>query len=963
MTILIVVQNILLVAGLLLSRVFFLLDTEAFRLFNNAANVHARTLNQEISDLVINVANEAESLSRQLTEMDMDPESFYQEEEAYNRLALSGVPHLFRLLEENRISGAFFMMNPRNRDAAPAVYIRNVASFDAKSFTENFSLEVGPIMLSKKYRLPASMNWNLFLPYRDDNSINADFYKKPLEAARNYPKDEFERYGYWSISEILKGEKAVISYTMPLFDRTGKSFGIVGIEVSHPYFMQHYLSEIELPYENGFYAIVPIIDNKMLMDWALPGNPIAERYLSQEEDVVLRRQREDIFGAQFKSMGNVYCCTKQLQLYSKNSPFLDESWHLVSFVSKQILHEASGGVRTMMTLSFAIASFCAILAVFVLAYLATYRISGLAQYIQGLSSNQEISFQKTGLREIDELTSAMDLLNKRAVNASKTISKILEMSLLPIGVFEVSSEVDQVVLSGYIRQLLQLKETESVSQARWEEYYRQLVQSPSKDYENIYRFSTPDSDRQLWLRILESRTASGKIGVILDVSKDIEENMRLSHELDYDPMTRLYNRNAFRRESYVKILKSPGSIGAMLFIDIDNLKYINDTFGHEVGDQLILGAAQAFSEFKDFGGVVSRISGDEFTVYLHGFSSKEEALQLIKDRLRIIGTRCLDTPDGTCHRIRFSAGIAWYPEDSDSIAELLKLSDFAMYEAKHKEKGGLFEFDSESYQNNIYLLNNREAINRLLDESRIHFHFQPILSLRTGEIYAYEALMRSSMEEFKSPLEIIQVASKQSKLSQLERLVFFTALRSFEEQYERLGNSRIFINSIPDYLLSPKDFAVLESKFGHFFSRLVLEVTEMESDQLKKAQEALQMFRNAGIELAIDDFGSGYSNEMRILQLKPSIVKIDMGLIQGIHDNLDKQQLVGNLVSFCHERSILVVAEGVEGKEDLMKLIELDMDLVQGYYLERPNKQLLPVKPEIQEEILSLQFLRKNKES
>lgn len=961
MTILIIVQNILLIAGLLLSRVFFLLDTEAFRLFNNTAKAHARTLNQEISDLVVNVAREADDFSKKLEHMNLDIQRVTEQEKAYDELALLGASHLFHLLEENRISGAFFAMNPEQNEVIPSVYIRNSALFDAHARPENFSLEVGPIMLSKKYRLPASMNWNLFLPVGKSEFLQSNFYKNPLEAAGKFPREEFERYGYWTSSGfILEDKQSVIMYTMPLFDQSGRNFGVLGVEVSLPYFMQNYLYDIDMQYEDGFFAIAAVVDQKVILDDFLPGDSIAEMYLSQEEEIFLKKERDEMFSSNLKSLGEMYCSAQKLRIYSDNSPFIGQSWYLLNFVPKKVLHEGSVGVRKMMTISFVLASLCAIVAVLVLAYLATYRISGLAQYIQNLSSNQEISFKKTGLREIDDLTSAMDMLNKRAIHASKTISKILEMSLLPMGVFELSNDSGLVVFSGYIRQLLNLNETFAVSKDEWKLHYKKLTEFPAKDYENIYRYVQPGSGKVMWLRVLDSEISGGKIGLIMDVSRDIEENMRLSHELDYDPMTRLYNRNAFRRESYVKILKAPGLIGAMVFIDIDNLKYINDTFGHEMGDQLILGAAQALEGFKTAGATVSRISGDEFTIYLHGFASKDEARALIRKHLESVSSYCIQTPDGDCQRIRFSTGVAWYPEDSDSVAELLKLADFAMYEAKNKEKGSVFEFNRESYQNNIYLLNNREAINRLLDERLIHFNFQPIISLRTGEIFAYEALMRSSMPEFKSPLEILQVASMQSKMSQLERLVFCTALQSVEDQYSAMmGDTRIFINSIPDHLLSPKDFGLLKSKYGYMFHRLVLEVTEMESDQFKKVEDGLQMLRNAGIKLAIDDFGSGYSNEIRILQIKPNIVKIDMALIQGIHNNPDKQQLVRNLTSFSHERSILVVAEGVEEREDLVKLIELDVDLIQGYYTARPNPKLLPVREEVQQEILSIRASQK----
>lgn len=315
----------------------------------------------------------------------------------------------------------------------------------------------------------------------------------------------------------------------------------------------------------------------------------------------------------------------------------------------------------------------------------------------------------------------------------------------------------------------------------------------------------------------------------------------------------------------------------------------------------------------------------------------------------------LVTPDGKAHRVRSSAGLAWYPDDSDNITDLLKLSDYAMYEAKHNRKGTMFEFDQESYKENAYLLENREAINRLLDEGLIRFAFQPIVDLATGEIYAYEALMRPLLDNFQSPLEILSVAASQSKLNQLERLVIFTAFDYVRDHLDEIGQRRIFINSIPSQKLPPEDIQQMHQRYPEeVFRRVMIEITEDVDYSPQLLDDKVQSVRGMGLPIAIDDFGSGYSNEMRILALEPDVVKIDMGIIRGIHADPNKQQLVANIVGFCKPKGISMVAEGVEDAEDLMEVTRQGIDYVQGYYTARPNFELKELAPDVVEFIKAM---------
>lgn len=957
MIFIVILQNISLIMSLSLSRVFYRLDAEAFRVFNNVSSGRMQTFNQEIGQLITNTVDEALDLSRDLQKL-IRQNNFptNTSQSLYDQIAINATPHLIHLLQNNSISGAFFILADSPASNLPSVYIRNSTPKTFNTHPENYILEVGPISVSQNFLVPTSVNWNISLPFNLEND-ELDFYHKPLQAALQFPLAEMERYGYWTKpSHILPDLQSAVYYTLPLLDAKGLPIGVFGIEISLNHFSQYYLPYLDMPYQDSFYTVTQLNNDVLSLDWFISSGPLAHLYLPEDRQLYLDKEpsADNIYTTNLSGLGKVYCFVHPLAIYSRNSPFYDDSWYLVSFSPQKVLHEGSGNLRTIFTISIIGTTLLALISILVLTYVSTRKISGLSKYIAGLNPFENIQFKKTGMKEIDELTDAVESLNQSVVQAYKSTSQILELSLLPIGGFEVNNRTGQVILTEYIYNLLGLDSKNTISEAEWKDHYHNLTASPAQEYENIYQLAHPDEYTKTWLRIIEKPTETGIIGVILDVTKDIEEHRRLIHELDYDSMTHLYNRQSFHREAYTKIQQEPDKIGALIFSDLDNLKYINDTFGHDMGDRLILKASEMFNQFSYYGGIVARISGDEFATYLHGFSSKEEVRRLIRQQFKRNESFILKTPDGVSQRIRSSSGIAWYPDDSKNVHDLLKLADFAMYEAKHKEKGVLFEFNPESYQSKSYLFDNREAIHRLIDEQLIHFCFQPIISLQNGQIYAYEALMRPSLDNFKTPTEILAVAAAQSQLGQLERLVFTTAFAAIDQHLDQLENTYIFINSIPSHSLSLEEFKALEDQYGHLFSKVVIEVTEHESDTIKQMSDRLSAIHQSGIRLAIDDFGNGYSSEARILTVKPDIVKVDMMLIQGIHQNRDKQQLVANLISFCHSKGVLLVAEGVEDQADLSKLIELDMDFVQGYYTGKPALHFQPVPPQIQAEILDI---------
>lgn len=385
---------------------------------------------------------------------------------------------------------------------------------------------------------------------------------------------------------------------------------------------------------------------------------------------------------------------------------------------------------------------------------------------------------------------------------------------------------------------------------------------------------------------------------IVQLSRENEEataleRRRIEHERDYDILTGLYNRQAFQRVCE-SLFAKPETLGhaALLMTDLDNLKTINDTYGHDWGDQY----------------------------------------------LRQTG-RCLaaSTPPGTLSA-RLSGGVAWYPEDSTDFNTLKKYADFAMYQVKHSRKGEMKEFDIGMYNQEAYAMQTRSEFEQMLRDQAVSYHFQPIFSARNGRAIAYEALMRPEMPTLRSPLTVMKLARELNRLYDIEHITLFKASSAFEKLKERgliREDSLLFINSIASVSMNDTDWQDYRGCFPELARKLVVEITEEEELDLAQLERKRTMAGASGI-FALDDYGSGYSNGSSLLTIAPRYVKVDISIIRSIDTNTDKQQFLTSLVDYARPRNVLVLAEGVETTAELRKVLELGVDLLQGYCLARP---------------------------
>ncbi|MEG1801468.1 MAG: diguanylate cyclase, partial [Oscillospiraceae bacterium] len=395
---------------------------------------------------------------------------------------------------------------------------------------------------------------------------------------------------------------------------------------------------------------------------------------------------------------------------------------------------------------------------------------------------------------------------------------------------------------------------------------------------------TDDHGQSMWIQFHTMMRGSKKITVVQDISENIREKIKLEYERDYDSLTNLRNRRSFKK-IVVDILKEKDlGIGAMIMWDMDNLKYINDHYGHDTGDRYLSDAAKMFSTLNSNRGVVARMSGDEFYAFLYNFQTKEELFATVERLHNRMKQTPFVPPDGQAINIRASGGIAWLPEDSEDYDDLVKYADFAMYNVKNTCRGELMDFDREIFNRDEVLISGREALNRFIENRMFKYAFQPIVDLQSGEVFAYEALMRPDCPELPTIHEVMRLATSQSRLYQIEQLTMFGVFEAVENNIEAFNGAKIFVNSIPNTCLSTSDIKLFENKFSKYNGRMVIEIIENEQSDAACMQIKRNFAKKWNAEIALDDFGSGYSTESSLLNISPNYVKIDISIVRNVNN-------------------------------------------------------------------------------
>ncbi|MGN1090144.1 MAG: EAL domain-containing protein, partial [Huintestinicola sp.] len=268
-------------------------------------------------------------------------------------------------------------------------------------------------------------------------------------------------------------------------------------------------------------------------------------------------------------------------------------------------------------------------------------------------------------------------------------------------------------------------------------------------------------------------------------------------------------------------------------------------------------------------------------------------------------------------------------------------ASFAFFEAKSAGRGTIREFSRENYIKSKEEYGKVNIFSQLIDLNLFKYHFQPIVSAGTGEIVAYEALMRTDASIGLNPLQILELAEKQDRLYDIERLTFSNVISSIKDNPDIFESRKLFFNAISSHILTDEDFQNIIKDNQDAVKKLVIELTEQTEISDSSLSVVHERISSQKMQLAIDDYGSGYSNTSNLIRYDPVYVKIDRSLISGIDSDTRKQNIVQSTIESLHANGYIALAEGVETSGELRTLIHMGVDLIQGFYLARPTQAII----------------------
>lgn len=874
-------------------------------------------------------------------------------------LLLSIGDSLISSMRHRPITGIFVVLNTHDLDTRekgeplPCLYLRDLDPNSSPSQrNSDLMLVRAPAQVVQSLYIATDTSWTPSINYGANGSSG---FLYPVFQAAYHGNGELDAadYGHWTSSPYtLSGDDhSAIAYTIPLILDDGTVYGVLGVEILESY-LQALLPGTELQNDSSGTYLLGVASNSAigkddLTVSVISASPAANApQQSYDQTLLLKPSKRG--GYQSDSpLGLCHAAVAPLTLYNRNAPFSNEQMLLIGSVPVSALYAFSGDVVRLLIIAVLVVLTAGFFSSLVLARKLSRPISRLSDEVaHARESRSSIPMlSATGIIELDRFSSAFTQLGREVLDTSTKFLRIMDMASVELGGYELRSAPDSIYVTDNFFDLLGMPGVDADDLTA--QSFRELLQrferscphSPAPDGAMLYHIRLP-SGKERYLRIETTHEDGTQVGLAEDVTANTLEKLRIEHERDYDTLTDLYNRRAFHRIC-AEFFCSPEKLGhaALLMFDLDNLKQINDTFGHDWGDEYIRLTGECFAKNAPARTVCARISGDEFNALFYGYNDQDTLRADICALKAALEQSVVQLPSGRELRVSVSGGIAWYPESSTNLITLRKYADFAMYQVKHSRKGELLEFDPEVYRTNLQERRCHEEFRRLINEELISYHFQPIIDAKDGSVFAYEALMRVDLPTLHSPADVLRLAREENFLHEVERITFFcasSAYQALENAGKVVPSALLFVNSIASQYLTPDELSEYSARYASILPRIVIEITEEEGLD-PKALRIKQTIPGSSGAFALDDYGRGYSNERSLLELSPNYIKIDLSIIRDIDTDANKRQIVSNTVSYAHQRGMKVVAEGLETADEVRTVLSLGVDLLQGFFLAMPQ--------------------------
>lgn len=537
---------------------------------------------------------------------------------------------------------------------------------------------------------------------------------------------------------------------------------------------------------------------------------------------------------------------------------------------------------------------------------------------------------------------------------------IMSIEAMKGAIWQWNDKSEKIYISSKIREQLGI-ENEEIS---LEEWYKHVDDNDYKRVSNYFdsichnrvcldvniKYSLKAKDGEI---IYVNYKGSGSIsdnvyhllGVLTDVTSEKKAEQKIHFISYYDDITGIPNRKMFTEkfEGLIKNNLDKGTKLALVFFDLDNFKNINDTYGHEVGDNILLKISERVHEILDERHTFARFGGDEFVIAFSEVINESEVkifLDQLQEQMRkpfLINNKSI--------YCSITIGVSIYPVDADSLDLLLKTADMAMHTAKQEGKNRYKFFDVDILKILKRQYDIEKALRTAIEKNEIFMVFQPKVSIKGEAVNGFEALVRWISEDlgFVSPAEFIPIAENCGLIVDLGKYIIEESFKKCRELIDNTHNQFHIAINISDIQLRECEFIDFISEMLEKYQipprYIQFEITEgVIMQSVAKNIEILLSLKGLGLSIALDDFGTGYSSLNYLKRLPIDVLKIDKSFVDGIGVDEKSEYIAESIIKLSHSLNLKVVAEGVETKEQLGYLDKMKCDIAQGYYFSKPEK-------------------------
>lgn len=957
----VILQSIVIIVFLNVLGIFENIKINSYETFIKNSSLRVDAIQKEMSSISNAVIFSAVNLNNNLTELANESHiapvdiSMHKDVllEALD-ISLNSVSELFR---QYSVTGGFCYF--KNGEEWSKSYIDGIYVIDTSPENSddlpNLSLVGGPKELLKNKNIHLSEEW---IPKVD--ITRTDIHRGINGYFLNYTQESLN--GVWTSPTMdLPENRKGLFFFVPLIDSDDNIYALYGIEIDKTFFRDYIIPEDETLFENTFYTLSYLNNSEIATRWIMSKNKSNEDLFDPSTNLKLDMIYDSTLNiCKVKSPYNpdemFVTYMTPLEFNSINS-YVDEiKWWFVSFSpERELLKNANYSISITYSVTILSTLVCILFVIYTVNG-CTRNIGKLSAQLSKMYPSSQIHLEKTNFIEIDELINSIESLHVSLLEYSSRVSKILDLPENPVGCFENDSVRDYVYITSSILRILNVKPKDGnyvnddyvlMYKAQWDKLFNKIIKQPYEKMSNTYIWKLDDDAPTKWVRVECTFYGTSFIGIIYDVTDSVIKQQTLEFETRHDTITKLLKRTAFTSMAYHEIKNAPNSSGYMIFADIDNLKKINDKYGHSMGDRYIINAAKMLGSFRKIGGIVARMSGDEFALYIHNCEEKGLSLQKIMDFMEENRAETIFAPNGQEINVTFSMGLAQYPIDSKDVSTLIKFADFAMYEAKNNNKGGLAVFNKDFYLHNSPLNSKIKSFELLLQNRLLSFRFAPIYDIKLNKVYGYEAVSSPQLPEFQNYNDLINIAISSERQIELYDLGFEVAIKCIEDNVDKIDGSKILLKYVHSSFLDKDITSELKSNYLKFVDQLIYVFEREELEDTYVIEREIQAIKdNINANLAIGGFTSLTDTVNKALRFNPTILKVRKSYLKQISVYAELEDIYRNYISYCKSLNILILVEKINTYDEYVLASKFSADLVSGTFIGTPDYNISPLSPD-----------------